>query len=203
MAEAVGLALAIAPLVVSAVEHYSTAAKVIKRYRLYTSKREELISKVKIQRAIFRRTIWRLLAYDIGVGEAEASQMLIDVQHPAWSDAETRGYFDGRMAGISDELTDSIHMINNQLALFNFHQTTTTWNKGDYTVQVRDILLLESWELCSYHALAYKASNSNQAPSMFVPRVTCFHNRNLEATTNNMGIGGRSCSSQCLKKHFG
>jgi hypothetical protein len=119
MAEAVGLALSIAPLIVSAAEHYSTAAKVFKRYKLYSLKREELVFKIKFQRAIFKRTLWRLLAYDVGLGEDEASQMLADAGHSGWSDAETTAYFEQRMAEVRDELMESIHMINNQLALLN------------------------------------------------------------------------------------
>ena len=52
-----------------------TIAKVIKRYRLHKSKRDELKSLVKVQRTIFRKAIWRLLAYDVGLGEDTASQV--------------------------------------------------------------------------------------------------------------------------------
>lgn len=124
MAEAIGIALAVAPLVVSAAEHYSTAAKFIRRYRLYDSKREELTSKVEVQRAIFRKTIWRLLAYDVGLGEDEASQMITDAQHPGWSEDETEAYFVDRMADVSEEMMDLIRMINSQLAVLEFNQAT-------------------------------------------------------------------------------
>jgi hypothetical protein len=129
MAEAVGPALAIALLVVSTAEHYSAAAKVIKRYRLYSSKREELISRVKVQRFIFRRTIWSLLAYDVGLSEDDASQMLADAQHTGWREAKTRAYFDQRMAEVSDELLESIRMINNQLACLNLNIRSSSPSK--------------------------------------------------------------------------
>jgi hypothetical protein len=124
MAEAIGIALSVAPLVISAAEHYSTAAKCIKRYRLYESKREELISEVNVQRTIFRKTIWRLLAYDIGLGEDEASQMMKDAHHRGWSDNETETYFVERMADVSEELMDSIRMISSQLAVLEIDQAT-------------------------------------------------------------------------------
>jgi hypothetical protein len=154
MAEAVGIALAVAPLVVSAAEHYSTAAKFIKRYRLYDSKREELISKVKVQRAIFRKTIWRLLAYDIGLGEDEASQMLADAHHPSWSNDETEAYFAQRMADVSEEMMESIRMINRQLAVLKLNQPTASQSTSlgqapdGRRTQVRDILSPPLATLC-------------------------------------------------------
>lgn len=126
MAEAIGIALSVAPLVVSAAEHYSTAAGLIKRYRLYRTKREELISKVKVQRVIFRKTIWRLLAYDIGLGEDVASQMITDAQHPGWSNDETDAYFTLRLGDVSEEMMDSLRMIQSQLAMLKVDEPTVS-----------------------------------------------------------------------------
>lgn len=129
MAEAVSLALAIAPLVVSAAEHYSTAAKFIKRYILSSSKRGALVSEVGVRRSVFKRTVWCLLAYDVGLGKDAASQMLADAQHTGWSDAETRAYFDQRMAEVSDELLESIRMITSELALLNLNKRSSSPSK--------------------------------------------------------------------------
>ena len=126
MAEVVSFALAVAPLVVSAAEHYSTAARLIKRYRLYKSKREELISKVNVQRAIFRKTIWRLLAYDVGLGEDVASQMFADAHHPSWSSHETVAYLDLRLGDVGEVMIELLHMIQSQLIDLKIDQATSS-----------------------------------------------------------------------------
>jgi hypothetical protein len=115
MAEAIGIALSVAPLVVSAAEHYFTAARLIKRYRLYKPKRKELISKVNVKRATFRKTVWRLLAHDIDLGKDVATQMLADAQHPSWSSEETDTYFTRRLGDVSEEMMDLLRMIHDQL----------------------------------------------------------------------------------------
>ena len=123
MAEAVGLALAIAPLVISTVEHYSIAAKCIKRYCRYKPGQQELVSVVNIQRTIFRKTVLRLLAYDVGVGEELASEMMKDPGHSSWMDEQIESYFAERMADCSEALKDSIRLLSEQLAALRMDDT--------------------------------------------------------------------------------
>ncbi|KIW31770.1 uncharacterized protein PV07_03366 [Cladophialophora immunda] len=122
MAEAIGLALAIAPLIISAAEHYSAAARCIKRYCRYKEGQEELVSVVGIQRTIYRKTVERLLAYDIGFGDELASEMLKNADHPRWQDEEIDTYFAERMADSSEALKTSIRLLDAQLKVLNFDQ---------------------------------------------------------------------------------
>jgi hypothetical protein len=129
MAE-IGLTLAIAPLIISAAEHYSTAATCLKRYCRYESGQQELVSVVNIQRQIFRKTIQRLLAYDVGLGDELASQMLKNAEHPQWKDEQIDAYFVERMADSSEALKTSVRLINVQLAALDFHQGESSSRPG-------------------------------------------------------------------------
>ncbi|KAF7507807.1 hypothetical protein GJ744_010108 [Endocarpon pusillum] len=121
MAE-IGLPLAIAPLIVSAAEHYSIAATCLKRYCRYESGQQELVSVVNIQRQIFRKTIQRLLAYDVGLGDELASEMLKNAEHPQWKDEQIDAYFAERMADSNEALKTSVRLLNVQLSALNFYQ---------------------------------------------------------------------------------
>jgi hypothetical protein len=129
MAE-IGLALAIAPLIISAAEHYSVAATYLKRYCRYESGRQELVTTVNIQRQIFWGTIWRFLAYDFGLGNELASEMLKNAKHPQWKDEQIDAYFAERMADSSEALKSSVRLLNVQLAALNFHRGESSSRPG-------------------------------------------------------------------------
>jgi hypothetical protein len=126
----IGLALAIAPLIIMAAEHYSIAATCLKRYCRYESGQQELVSVVNIQRQIFRKTIQRLLANDVGLGDELASEMLKNAEHPQWKDEQIDAYFTERMADSSEALKTSIRLINVQLEALNFHQGESSSRPG-------------------------------------------------------------------------
>lgn len=121
MAE-IGLALAIAPLIISAAEHYSIAATCLKRYCRYESDQQELVSVVNIQRQIFRKTIQCLPAYDFGLGDELASEMLKNAEHPQWKDEHIDAYFAERMADSNEALKTSVRLLNVQLSALNFYE---------------------------------------------------------------------------------
>lgn len=118
MAE-IGIALAIAPLIISAAEKYSTAARYMKRYQRSETGIQELVEVVNIQRRIFYKKIWRMLAYDVGLEEDTATEMMHDADHLAWVDVQTEAYFTQRMGDCMDDIQNSIRRIDAQLSLLN------------------------------------------------------------------------------------
>jgi hypothetical protein len=122
----IGLALAIAPLVISAADHYPTAATCLKWYCQYESGQQELVSVVNSQRQIFRKTIQRFLAIDIGLGDELASKLLKNAEHPEWKEEQIEAYFAERMADSSEALKTSVRLNNVQLAALNFYQSESS-----------------------------------------------------------------------------
>ena len=86
MAEAVGLALAVLPLIISAIEHYGGCTRPFSRYRDFTSRARHFHQKLNTQRTIFRNQC-RLLLLEI-VEQEIATEMMNDQRHPCWSSAQ-------------------------------------------------------------------------------------------------------------------
>lgn len=113
MAEAVGLALAVLPLLVSTAEHYAETATSFKRYRRFASEATNLASKLRIQRTIFRAA-QRFLLHRV-VGEAQAEQMLEDPHHHGWIDNNTEISLVRQLGYFGDAVVESMRLIKAEL----------------------------------------------------------------------------------------
>lgn len=82
----VEIVLAILPLVVSTLEHYSDATTAYQRYKHYGNTLLELQESLRIRRTIFHNDIIILLS--TVVSKNEASNMVDDHRHPNWMDNE-------------------------------------------------------------------------------------------------------------------
>lgn len=81
------VALALLPLLISAVEHFNDCFRPLIRYRKFTSELNRLQQLLKIQRAIFRNQCRILL--ENAVNQDVANRMLEERNHLSWFDAET------------------------------------------------------------------------------------------------------------------
>jgi hypothetical protein len=112
MAE-VGLVLAILPLVISAAERYQDVANSFLRYRRFASEVSNLACRLKTQRVIFVAAVQRLLAGC--VGSHEAGCMLVDSEHPTWSDPGLDQFLVDRLGSCREAFFESIRMIQSRL----------------------------------------------------------------------------------------
>jgi hypothetical protein len=113
MAEAVGLVLSIAPLIISATEHYSEAANCIKRYRKHAKIVRGLVQELNVQQTIFRHANIRLLAHS--VDPEYASQMLDNGSHPSWRDGDIAHLYLARLGDSRQAILDSVSLIDDLL----------------------------------------------------------------------------------------
>jgi hypothetical protein len=113
MAEAMGFALAIFPLLISAGEHYAEAAVAFRRYHHFATEAATLASILGIQRAIFRRANKLLL--ERVVGSEQANDMLDDAQHPGWGDKAVEDSFMEQLGDLGEAVMDSIRLIKEEL----------------------------------------------------------------------------------------
>ena len=100
MAEAAGLALAVLPLLISAVEHYEHCLRPIKCFCDFTSQAKQFCKRFDIQKTIFRNQC-RLLLQDI-VEQEVAQSMLLDQRHPYWIDAEMTALLERQLEASRD-----------------------------------------------------------------------------------------------------
>lgn len=91
------LTLAIIPLIVSAVKHYSDVSKAVSRYRHYSDHIDEFFSEVNVQCRIFQTSLQLLLAS--AVGDEQAASMLQDEKHLGWEDGDLDSYMSDRFPG--------------------------------------------------------------------------------------------------------
>lgn len=82
----VEVALALLPLLISAVGHYNDCFRPLTRYRKFNAELGRFQQRLKIQRAIFRNQCRILL--ENAVNQDVASQMLEERNHLLWCDAE-------------------------------------------------------------------------------------------------------------------
>lgn len=116
MAEAMGFALAIFPLLISAAEHYAEAAVAFRRYRRFATEAATFASILGIQRAIFRRANKLLL--ERVVGSEQANDMLDNAQHPGWGDKAVEDSFMQQLGDLGEAVMDSIQLIKEELEAF-------------------------------------------------------------------------------------
>ena len=84
--EALGIILAILPLLVSAAEHYDDCLRPFIHYRRFASKVDRFQQKLSIQRTVFRNEC-RILLESV-VEHDVANRMVDDNTHPQWNDKE-------------------------------------------------------------------------------------------------------------------
>ena len=113
MAEAAGLALAILPLLISAIEHYDDSLKPFRRICHFSSQVNKFLRRVEAQQAIFLNQCRLLL--EESVESDTASQMIKDRQHPFWADTEVDGELQRQLDASLGSCTATVHDINTAL----------------------------------------------------------------------------------------
>lgn len=114
MAEAVGIVLAVAPLVISAFEDYEATVKCFRAFKGFSQKIRANLRAFNVQEVIFRKANERLLSFC--VGEDHARQMLADRNHPSWRDVQVASLYLELLGDSRKAFEDSIELINDQLA---------------------------------------------------------------------------------------
>ena len=113
MAEAIGITLAVLPLLISAAEHYDDILQPFVRYRNFTSKLDRFQQRLKIQRTVFRNECRILLEsaveHDVALG------MLDDKNHPQWVDRSVDNRLLQQLDSSKDACITIITQIEEQL----------------------------------------------------------------------------------------
>lgn len=107
------LALALLPILISAVEHYSDCFRPLRRYHKFTSEIDHFLQRLKIQRAIFRNQC-RILLLN-AVDQDVASHMLEERDHPSWSDADTEKVLIEQLGSSREACIAAIGLIDESL----------------------------------------------------------------------------------------
>ena len=115
MAEAAGLALAILPLLVSALENYEACLQPIKTFIRFTSQAQDFQRHLKVQGAIFQNQCRILLAQ--AVDHDVAGHMLANKQHPAWNEQKIE---DAIVQQLEHSKNASVTAISNVLSVLQF-----------------------------------------------------------------------------------
>jgi hypothetical protein len=113
MAEAVGLVLAVFPLLISAAEHYAEVTVAFRRYNRFADEAGNLAKILNIQRVIFRTTNKSLL--ERIVGREQAGDMLDNAHHTGWEDKLTEETFMTQLGDLAEPIMDSIQLIKGEL----------------------------------------------------------------------------------------
>lgn len=111
--EAIGLALGILPLLISAIEHYDDVLRPFSRYRSFTSKAQRFIDELETERTIFRTECQLLLA--AVAGPKIAAEMLRNRNHSSWDDDAIRSRLIGQLGVLGAECTSLISKIESKL----------------------------------------------------------------------------------------
>ncbi|KAJ9606166.1 hypothetical protein H2200_009127 [Cladophialophora chaetospira] len=115
MAEAVGIALAIVPLVISAFEHYEHVARYCRTFAKYSRRIKDSLRTLNVQEVIFRKANERILFHC--VEEEHARQMLADVNHLSWQDVHIATLYIQRLGDSRSAIEDCIGLIAEELAV--------------------------------------------------------------------------------------
>lgn len=110
MAEAVGIVLAIAPLIVSAFENYDNTTRCIRAFRNCTGLIRTHLSTLNIQQTIFRKANERLLNSCVADDDL-ARRMLADRKHPSWEDTGIAIQYLERLGDCKIAFEQSIELI--------------------------------------------------------------------------------------------
>lgn len=107
------VALALLPLLISAVEHYKNCFRPLIRYRKFTSELDRFQQRLKIQKAIFRNQC-RILLENV-VHQDVASQMLEEKNHFLWCDAPTEKLLVQQLGSSGEACVAVIELIDERL----------------------------------------------------------------------------------------
>lgn len=107
------VALALLPLLISAVEHYKDCFRPLIRYRKFTSELDRFQQRLKIQKAIFRNQCRILL--ENAVHQDVASQMLEERNHSLWCDARTEKLLVEQLGSSREACVAVIELIDERL----------------------------------------------------------------------------------------
>lgn len=111
--ELAGLALAVLPLLVSAIEHYDDILKPLRAYRGFSSKLKRLNDDLTVQRTIFRTECLLLLAPVSTSTTAQA--MLSDPRHEAWESVTLERVLNERFGPLASSCQLVVKRINAHL----------------------------------------------------------------------------------------
>ncbi|KAL8788305.1 MAG: hypothetical protein Q9195_007361 [Heterodermia aff. obscurata] len=111
--EAIGLALGVLPLLISAIEHYDDILRPFSRYRSSTSKAQRFVDELETERTIFRTECQLLLA--VVTGPKVAAEMLRDHHHASWDDEVVRDRLIGQLGVLGTACTSLISKIEEKL----------------------------------------------------------------------------------------
>ena len=107
------VALAVLPLVISAIEHYKDCFRPLIRYRKFTSELDRFQRRLKIQKAIFRNQCRILL--ENAVHQDVASQMLEEHSHFLLCDAQTEKLLAKQLGSSREACVAVIELIDERL----------------------------------------------------------------------------------------
>ncbi|MCJ1466393.1 hypothetical protein MMC07_005012 [Pseudocyphellaria aurata] len=107
------VALALLPLLISAVEHFNDCLRPITRYRKFTSELNRFQHLLKIQRTIFRNQCSILL--ENVVNQDAAKQMLEERNHLLWCDAETEKLLLDQLGSSREACIAVVELIDDKL----------------------------------------------------------------------------------------
>ena len=109
-----GIALAILPLLISAVEHYDDCLSPFARFKNFPKEAGRFIKLFNIQKAIFHNQC-RILLEEVIEQDAAAS-MLRSSEHPFWCDTELEIQIVGLLDKSKVACADTIELINEKLS---------------------------------------------------------------------------------------
>lgn len=106
-------ALALLPILISAVEHYDDCFRPLTRYRKFASELNRFQQLLKIQKAIFRNQCRILL--ENAVSQDVANQMLTERNHLSWCDVETERLLMEQLGSSREACVAVIELIDKRL----------------------------------------------------------------------------------------
>ena len=113
MAEAIGIALAVLPLMISAAEHINTTRRFIFRYRKFSSELRKLLGTLNRQQAIFRIEVKLLMTPAVGRNVAE--QMLNNLNHSEWTSDSLDEALKIQLGDALPDILENISLITERL----------------------------------------------------------------------------------------
>lgn len=108
------LSLAIVPLVISALQHYSTVRQTISRYRNFSEHVEEFFAELDVQCRIFQTSVQLLLIAEVADGQA--TRMLENENDVGWTDPDLDAHLCKRFSSRNIlSLKSSLFLIRRQI----------------------------------------------------------------------------------------
>lgn len=113
MAELAGLALGVPPLLIAAIQSYHRVTTFFSTIKDYPRKLREAINTLRMQELCFRKANQKILCQC--VDSREATQMLWDASHPAWSEQSVSSRYIEFLGGDLNTFEVAIDLICNRL----------------------------------------------------------------------------------------